>query len=127
MVSCKKKFAISHIVECNCKHSIQISGEISSVFFICVNDDFGVCFRLKYMPPGFQFPSHFPKIIDLPVEHNANCSVFVEYRLLSSLNVYYREAAHSHCDSILNAHSVVVRSTVDNRIAHLLQLLECRR
>ncbi len=72
MVPYQKELALGRIVQGKGEHSIEILGEIASIFLICVDNDLCVGVGDKDMTHGFQIASQFPKIIDFSIEHCSN-------------------------------------------------------
>jgi hypothetical protein len=57
-------------------------------------------------------------VIDFTIEDDPNVSVFVAKRLMTGLNVYDAEAAHSQPDILLDKEAVIVRAAVDDLLVH---------
>jgi hypothetical protein len=60
---------------------------IEAVFFVEVDNHLRVRFCLENMPFGEKFFSEADIVVDLSIEHDPNCTVFVGNRLVSMLQI----------------------------------------
>jgi hypothetical protein len=72
------------------------------------------------MPTLLEFGAQFREIVNLAVENDPNGSVFVKNRLVAARQVDDAQAPHSKAGSALDENPLVIRSPMDNRLAHVV-------
>src|SRR5579863_6970689 len=83
-----------------------------------MNDDLGIGARGKDVAPAPQLL----EVVDLAVEYHANRAVLIPYRLVPGTGIYDAQAAHSEARFRSAVESIVVRTSMNDRGAHVLQL-----
>src|SRR5437667_5159358 len=110
------------VVQGESEHSAQFTEAIRTIGFVCMDYDFRIGVSVKNMSLSLEFPAQLKEIIDLAIEHHPYSSVFVMNGLLTTRNVNNAEPTHAEPYCPIDVDSLVVRSAVDNRSAHLPHL-----
>ena len=84
-----------------------------------MNDDFGIGLGVEAMAALFQFRAKFGKIVDLAVVNDPRAAVFVENGLVPARQIDDAETPHTQPGTIRDIDAFVVRSPMDDSIAHL--------
>ena len=77
----EKQEITSQIEDGEGKNAVEFLHAGGAGFLIQMNDDFGVCLRMKPMAPRFKMQTLFLEIIYLAVEDEPDGPVFVRHRL----------------------------------------------
>ena len=84
-----------------------------------MNDNFGIRLRVEAMTIPLEFSTEFAEIINFAVEYDPRTAVFVKHRLVTAGKVNNAEAPHSETRTIFNEYTFVIRSAVNDTVAHL--------
>src|SRR6185295_3537168 len=118
-ISGEQKFLLAYIPNSDCKHATQMSDIVFPEIFIQMDDTLGIRMRYKSMATLYQFFTELFVVIDLPIENNGYCPIFVVDRLTSAIHVDNSQAAHAQTGLIIEEKSIVVRASPGNERAHL--------
>jgi hypothetical protein len=91
---------------------------VGSVLVVGVNNCFGVAVCIKGVTEFLEFVAEFPVVINLAVENYPGSVVLVVDRLLSTLYVNYRQAAHTKADRAIDVEAIVIWPTMSDGRAH---------
>jgi hypothetical protein len=91
---------------------------IDAMVFVEMEDALGIGVGPEPMPPADQSLPKGKIIVDLPVENDMDCIVFVGDRLSTSLHADDAQTAHPDPDAASDQTSLVVRPSMTNGIAH---------
>jgi hypothetical protein len=92
-----------------------------------MNDRFGVGIGVEGMSALQEVLPQFLVVEDFPVENDLNGSILVVDRLVSSIQVDDAETPHPKSDARFEIESFVIGTTVNDRVAHPLQLVRIHR
>src|SRR5208337_3141769 len=84
-----------------------------------MNDDFGVAVGVEAMAAAFEFGAEFGKVVNFAVEDDPGAAVFVEDRLMAAGEINDAEAPHPKSRAVLDEDALVVRTAVDDLVAHV--------
>jgi hypothetical protein len=70
------------------------------------------------MPTRLQSLTHSTMVVNLAVEHNPYCAIFVADGLMSGRQIDDAQATHTNADAALNVNSVIVGAAMDYGSAH---------
>src|SRR5215469_4011290 len=87
-------------------------------FFIEMDDNFSITRCSEAMPPGFQLLSKVLVVVDLTIQYDPDCFVFIGNRLISCLQVNDAESPHSKTHWTTHVVTVVIRPSVRHAVAH---------
>jgi bifunctional DNase/RNase len=85
-----------------------------------MDDNFGIGIGSEMMATPLQFGAKFRKIVNLSIEDNRDAVVFIEKRLVASGQVNDAQAAHAQTEAILDENPFVIRPTVHDLLAHVV-------
>jgi hypothetical protein len=83
-----------------------------------MNDDFCIAMGVEVVATSFEFGSQLGKVINLAIEDRPYRLVFVVNGLLTAGYVDDAEPAHAQADRSTNVKTLVVRSAVNDGLAH---------
>src|SRR5436190_508590 len=75
---------VSEIPNAEAEHAVEMIKDIRPPLFVAVNNYFGIAVSPKTVAAALQFNSQFLVVIDLPVEDDANASLRIEHRLMTT-------------------------------------------
>src|SRR5450755_3447087 len=87
-----------------------------------MHNHFRVGMRIKLMPAAFQIFPQLRKVENFTVEDYPYSFVLVVNRLMAPLQVNNAQPAHSESDVSLGVDSLVVRTSMNNCVAHGVDL-----
>jgi hypothetical protein len=93
-----------------------------SFFLEEVNEHLGVASSLETVTPPLERGAQVSMIVDLPVEYDGDCSVFVSKGLVPTRNIDDAEPPHPEGNAWGDEESFVVWATVANRVTHAAQV-----
>src|SRR5215469_1838112 len=100
------------------EHSPQLADTFRLIFLIGMDDHFGIAVCGETVATFLEFCSQFTEVVNFSVENNPDRFVFVVNRLVSAGQVDDAQSPHSQGDVISNEYALVVRPSVENRLAH---------
>ena len=124
-VARENELAFRLVVNRKTEHAAQFLHAFRAHLFVEMNDDFGIGLGVEAMTALFQFGAELRKIVDFAIEDDPRAAVFVEYRLVAAGKVDDAEAAHSEPGAIGDVESFVVRTAVDDLLAHVVHQSFC--
>ena len=92
-----------------------------------MNDSFSVAVGIELVAELFELLAQFAIVVDLAVENNPGRAVLIMNRLLSVREVDDREPSHGQAHAIAEIETVVVRTTMPNRLVHAREQLAINR
>ncbi len=95
----EQKLALARIPKRDGKHAAQAAETILAVFFVEMNDGFGVGMRGEFMPAGFEILAQLGVIVNFAVEHDPELAVFVRERLMAAFEIDDAEAAETEAET----------------------------
>jgi hypothetical protein len=98
-----------------------MSTKIRAVFFVEVNQDFGVGVRAENVTASFEAATQFLIVINFAVEDNVDGFVFVGQWLSAAFEIDDRQTAMDKTDAASSKSAFTVRSAMRNSIPHLRQ------
>src|SRR5947208_17146080 len=101
--------------------------DIGAAVFVQVDDDFGVAESGERMTAGDQLLTKRLIVVDLAIEHHPHGTVLIADRLLAALEIDDAEPAHAETDVAADKDAVIVRTAIDDRIAHVVHVLRSDR
>ena len=102
----------------NRKHPAQLLNTVGAHLFIEMDDHLRISVGIKRVPPCFEFLAQFGKIVDFTVENHPNAAVFIMDRLPPAREIDDAEPAHAQPDWAFGVDSLIVGTTVNDRLAH---------
>src|ERR1700680_278070 len=93
------------------------------VFFIEMNDDFGVAPSRKVVPSCPQLLAQLDEVVDFAVQYNPDGTVLVAHRLLARCKIDDAQTPHAQANVRVQVDALVVGTAMKNRRAHIAQLL----
>jgi len=97
--------------------------EIGAEIFVKMDENFGVAARCEGVPARNQLLAESFKVVNLAVEDGPDGSVLIADGLPAILEIDDAEASHAETDVSGNKSAVIVRTAMDHRIAHALDVL----
>src|ERR1022692_3331532 len=85
-----------------------------------MNDRLCVRVRVEPVSPALQLLPQIREVINFPVEDDPNRLVLVVDRLVAASDVDDAQAAHSQAHAAFGIDPLVVRTAMDERLAHLM-------
>src|ERR1700674_2915126 len=119
-VTGQDKFPFLLIVDGESEHAAQLLHTVGSHFFVEMNDYFRIGLGVETMPAPLEFRAKLRKVVDFAVKDDPRTPVLVEHRLVTAGKINDAEAPHPETRAILNEDAFVIRTPVDNPVAHLL-------
>src|SRR5690242_9050121 len=58
------------------KHAVQLLNTVGTIFFVSVDDHFGICIGIKAMALRFELRAQLRKVIDFSVENDPGVAIF---------------------------------------------------
>ena len=113
--------AFGYFKNCKCKHTPQMPHAILAPGFVGVNNDFRVGLRAENVTGGLERVSQFAKIINLAIEDDGECGVFVPDGLLAPRKVDDAEALHTEGGAGSDEGAVAIRAAMLHRTHHALE------
>ena len=110
------------VIQCNGKHAAQFLHAVRSHFLVEVKNDLGVRMGIEAVAAAFELPAQLRKVIDFTVENDPEALVFVVNGLLAARNVNDTESAHSQAGWAVRVDAFIVRTTVNDSLAHSADL-----
>ena len=92
-VPCDEDAFLARIPNSKGEHSLQILKTVGPMFFIKVQNDFGIAGGSKPVPTRFQVSGQFAIIVDFAVTYKVQMARFVGEGLLSCIEIDNRQAA----------------------------------
>jgi hypothetical protein len=114
---------MSFVIDGESKHPPQKIYNVQAIFLIKVNYSFCVASAFVFVPLGLQLQNIVFVIIKFAIVNNPNCLIFIGHWLMPVLEVDDAQAAVTQANVVLYEHSGVVRSPMDEAIAHGLNAL----
>src|SRR6516165_7863965 len=94
MIAGKKQRPTSLVKDRKGEDTLESLCELGDApLFVAVNQHFGVASGRKAMPESAQFFTQCAVVVDFPVEDGQNAAILVRDRLISGVQVDYREAS----------------------------------
>src|SRR5215469_2374761 len=87
-------------------------------FFIKMDNNFGITGRSKSMSLRLQLLTQITIVVNFTVKHDPNRLVLIRDRLLARLQIDDAQSPHPDSHLTLNAVTKVIRSSVDECVAH---------
>src|SRR5438309_10068452 len=84
-----------------------------------MHEYFRIAVCLKAMPVFLESKAQLRKIVDLAIEHHGDIARFVVNGLMASGKIDDAEPAQTEDCSRADEHTLIVRSTMDERVHHL--------
>src|SRR6185295_4579518 len=81
-------------------------------------DYFSIRVSMEFMAKRFESGLDFLEVINFTIEDNSNGTVFTRHRLVATYKIDDCEPAHSKRDSLVNQHSLVIRTAMRNDSTH---------
>jgi hypothetical protein len=113
----EKRF-VALVPNCQCKHAAQMFWTFGAIFVISVDDRFGIAVSVKSVTQRFQLFAKFAIVINLAVENDPGRAIGIVDRLMAAFEIDNRQPAHRQADSLAEIESIVIGSTMTNRIIH---------
>jgi hypothetical protein len=98
-----------------------MSTKIRAVFFVEVDQDFGVGVRAEDVTASFQASTQCPIVVDFAVENDVDGFVFVGQWLSAAFEIDDRQSTMNKTNAASSKSAFTVRSTMRNGIPHLRQ------
>ena len=83
-----------------------------------MNDHFGVRARLELVAECFKFGAQFAEIVNLTIENDGECALFIPNRLAAARKINNTEAAHAQRGTRSDQQAFVVRAAVNHCRIH---------
>src|SRR5580700_782579 len=83
-----------------------------------MDDNFCVSIRFEDMTPPQQIGAEFLIVINLAIEDDPDCSVFIRQRLMSGAEINDGQTAKTQPDRPSDMISLIIGTTVTNRVRH---------
>ena len=103
------------------KHAAQVLYAVAPIFFVQMNDGFGVAVGAVDVPAGIQAFAEFLVVVDFAVEDDPYVSGFVTDGLVSGGDVNNAQAAHANADRAVGKNAVIIGAAVRHFRAHAAQ------
>src|SRR5690242_2718184 len=92
------------------------------MLLIQVDDYLGVRVRVEVVTAGFEFRAQFGEVIDFAVEDHPNIAILVVNRLMPRRQVNDAQTPHSQPRTSVHVDSFIVRTSVHDGLAHLMDV-----
>jgi hypothetical protein len=127
-VSSQEQLLAWGIPESEGEHAAEVLDAAFTLFFVQVQDNFGITLCRKAMPTPDQIRTEFAEIVDLTVEDDTEGAVastalsagFVQHGLTPAREIDDGEAPHPEAYARRNPNSLIVRSAVNKGPDHPL-------
>src|SRR5579864_7830595 len=93
------------------------------VFFIEMNDNFGVAPGRKEVSSCPQFLAQLDEVVDLAVQYNPDGTILVAHRLLARCKIDDAQTPHAQANVCAQVEALVVGTAMKDRCTHIAQLL----
>src|ERR1700722_10017258 len=100
------------------EHAAQVLNAVVAVFFVKMDDGFGVATGAVNMSARFELRAQVGVVVDFAVEDDPDGSVFVTQRLLAGGEIDNAQATHTQRGRTVDADAFIIGATVGNSIAH---------
>src|SRR5579859_7599946 len=120
-VSRREQHALPSIPNRESEHASQMLHTITTVFFVKMNDGFGITVCTVAMSLCLQASAKVDVVVDLAVVDDPNVLTLVSQRLVAALDVDNAQAAHGQTDVLLHEEAFVVRAAVNDAAIHARQ------
>jgi len=120
-ITSEEKLALTGIPKSKGKHAIQSADNIFPDFFIQVNNHFRIGVRSKPVALGNQTLAEFGEIVDLAVERDLDCSVFVAKGLLARRGIDNRQATVNKAEPWSEELTGAIRPAMRDSMGHAMQ------
>ncbi len=102
-------------------------GAVSSKLIVSVDDRFRVAVGVERVAEFFEFLAEFEIVVDLAVEDDPRAAILIVDGLLAALQIDDGEASHRESDGTVDVKTVLVGTTMPDRLAHPRQQLLVNR
>src|SRR2546425_9607313 len=109
------------------KHPAQVLWTIGAPLVVGVNDSFRIAVGIELVAELFELLAQLAIVVDLAVENNPGGAVLIMNRLLSVREIDDREPPHRQSHPIAEIETVIVRTTMTNRLVHAREQLTINR
>ncbi len=100
------------------EHAAEALDDGLSPLLVAVDDDLGVRAGLEGVPGTLQLGANVLEVVDLPVEHHPDRSVFVRQRLVACLQVDDAETPVAEAQAAVHVKAVRVRPAMGQHVGH---------
>ena len=100
------------------EHAAKVLDAVLAILLVEMNDGFGVALGAIVMAARDQALAQNAVVVDLAVENDPKCAVFVAERLVAGRKIDDAEAAHAQTYPLVDEHPVIVRTPVGHDVAH---------
>src|SRR5581483_9204175 len=100
------------------EHTAQEFDRAAAVFFVEMEDGFGVAMRAVAMAFGFEVGAIIGVIVDFAVEDDGDGVVFVEHGLMAAREINDRETAMGESDVRIEEEAGIVGAAMSKRVTH---------
>src|SRR5687768_17564301 len=94
---------------------------VRPILVIRMNDGFGVAVGIESVTKLFELLAQLQVVIDFPIEDNPRRAVGIVDWLMAGLQVNNGQTAHAETDRPIDVETVVVRSSMTDSFAHLVE------
>src|SRR5262249_14084206 len=106
------------VVQRESEHPPEFMDTVCSEVLVEVNDDLGIRVGVEAVPPALEFRTKPREVVNLTVEDHPDAFVFVMHGLVTASQIDDTQPSHSETDAILRVNAFVVRTAVNDRLAH---------
>src|SRR6185503_10402267 len=100
------------------EHSSKLLDRAWAVFFVKMNDSFGVAGCLILMAARFKIRPQVAMVIDLAVVDDPHAAVFIRHRLMPARQIHDRQSPVPQPDGSIDEHASVVGSAMRQTVSH---------
>jgi hypothetical protein len=98
---------------------------IVAILLVRVDYNLGIAIGPQAMSTLSKLFLQFTIIVDFSIEDDQHTFILVEHGLVTTGSIYNGEAAHAECYAVSYPHTMFVRATVSNDLAHCIDQPTC--